>query len=74
MKSDGTPITLQEAINKGLTQGPLNEVEARLYLSVKDFLAQQFTIAICQNHDQQDMLMKLYERLTSDVAVLREKE
>lgn len=40
--NQGNARTLTEAIRRGLTQGPLSEVDQRIYIHVRDFLAQKF--------------------------------
>lgn len=61
MKS-GTPATLDQAIENAIMMGPLKEMQMRLYINTKDFLAQRFQSALCncESKEEEDKLMKLF--------------
>lgn len=58
----GTPQTLDQAIEDALCIGPLNDVQNRTYLIIKDYLAQKFGTAMLQAKDSEaDRLQQLYQ-------------
>lgn len=52
----GTPKTIDEAIGRHVTVRATKE-------SVKDFMAQKFTIAMIKNPKSEEILKKLFEEL-----------
>lgn len=63
----GTPKTLDQAIELALCVGPMTEVKERMYVIIKDFLANKFQVSVlmAMNNDVlEDQLKDLFEQLT----------
>lgn len=63
----GTPKTLDQAIELALCVGPMTEVKERMYVIIKDFLANKFQVSVLMavNNDVlEDQLKDLFEQLT----------
>lgn len=66
---EGTPKSLREAIKLGLGDPPPSyldglDTEDRIYYSVKDFLANKFSAEVIRHQSIENLLMRLYKRLT----------
>ena len=62
----GTPKTLDQAISNAFTIEGLGD-ESHAYNTIKDFMAQKFTVYYLKKADNQevmDVLFELYEKLT----------
>lgn len=59
---NGTPKTLDEAIENFICIGPLNEMSERSYHVLRDFMAQKFGTAYLEAGDDSQML-EILERL-----------
>ncbi len=68
---EGTPKSLQEAIDRALMIGPLSEVRERTFNQIKDFLAQRFAVAIMnasKDPIREETLMALFKTITKEEA------
>lgn len=63
----GTPKTLDEAVQRAICIGPMNEIKERSYHVLKDFMAQKFSIAMAQAElagEPTERLEALFKSLT----------
>jgi hypothetical protein len=62
----GTPLTLDGAIHNAIVEGTADGVQERLYIHIKDFLAQRFSVAYMQMHKSKNpehTLEELWKRI-----------
>lgn len=65
MKLSGTPANLDQAIEQALCFGPMSEVKERLYLVIKDYIANKIQPFMFEAHESKEqMLSDLFEILT----------
>lgn len=65
----GTPKFLHHAIRNALCVGPLKNVEQRLLIHIKDFLAQRFGAAMLEYADSpkvERVLKELFDSIVKD--------
>lgn len=61
----GTPANLDQAIEQALCFGPMSEVKERLYLVIKDYIANKIQPFMFEVHESKEqMLSDLFELLT----------
>lgn len=65
---NGTPKSLQEAIDRALTTGPASTAREHLYQSIKDFLAQRIGTALmkAEAEGEQERLWALWAQITNE--------
>lgn len=59
-----TPKTLVEALGQALSEPEHFSQPQECYKTVKDYLAQHFTVAMLQHPDMEQALMDLFNRIT----------
>lgn len=72
MSQQGTPQTLLQAIQNGLTVGDHNQVHDNIYTHVRDFLSQKFAVALLRAENQStdprtaQMIQELWNKITGE--------
>lgn len=68
IRTEGTPLTMKEAIAQALCIGPMSGVQERVELAVRDFLAQRFGVAMLRatTPAEQELLKDLWNRTTGE--------
>lgn len=65
MSNIGTPQSLDEAIQRAICFGPMNQIGGSAYFIIRDFLAQKFQAAfITATDDEVKKLQALFENIT----------
>jgi hypothetical protein len=53
IRTEGTPLTMSEAITRALCIGPMSGIQERVELAVRDYLAHKFQAAMIRASDHQ---------------------
>jgi len=64
--NQGTPKTLIEAVRNGMCVASGKTADQQMAEHIKDFLAQQFNIAVLKNPIEGSMLIELFKRITKN--------
>lgn len=66
IRSEGTPLSMQEAITRALCIGPMSGIQERVELAMRDYLAQRFGVAMLRavSPSEQQLLNDLWNSIT----------